>query len=339
MYLIQTFGNTFITVSVGPLRNIITPDPSQKSTLPAFSSVPALLASVLVAGIPIIVKLFGDTGSSYRWMMLCFSALALASGLLVVRSMGGKDNAAAKASDESFSLRQMWEVTKANKPLQMLMIADTTNTLAAGMVSASAIYFYKYVLNDINLEIQPIVSLIGVFTGLAGAFVAAYAAKRWGRKNAYVLGTWIAIGVASIFLIIRPFSQLWFFIPIMALGSIFGGLVGNTKWVMIADCVDYGFWKSGKFAPAVYNSIFSFVGKLSLSISGALIAAILPFAGFADNNLPQGQGVLIALLVLQFAIPILGYVASILSMRHYGIDMELYKKMMGEIADRKEQLQ
>jgi Na+/melibiose symporter-like transporter len=298
MYLFQTFGNTFITVSIGPLRSVIATDPGQRSTLPAFSSIPALLASVFVAGIPMLVKLLGDKPDSYRWLAMGFSCLALAASLLVVLSLGKKDGEAVAVSAESFSIKDMREALKANKPLRMLIIADTTNTLASGMVAASAIYFYKYVVNDINLELQPIVSLIGIFTGLAGAFVAAAAAKKLGRKAAYVLGTWIAIGVAATLLIFRPFSNVLIFVPIMSLGSIFGGLVGNTKWVMIADCVDYGFWKSGKSAPAVCNSIFSFVGKLSLAISGTLIAAILSLAGFQDNSLPQQPPVVAALIAI-----------------------------------------
>ncbi|MDR1642434.1 MAG: MFS transporter, partial [Clostridiales bacterium] len=332
MYLFQTFGNTFITVSIGPMRSVIATDPGQRSTLPAFSSIPALLASVFVAGIPVLVKLLGDRPDSYRWLTMGFSFLSLAASLLVVFSLGKRDKTV--ISGESFTIRDMWEALKANKPLQMLIIADTTNTLASGMVAASAIYFYKYVINDINLEIQPIVSLIGIFTGLVGAFVAAVIAKKLGRKAAYVLGTWIAIGVASVLLLFRPFGNIFVFVPIMSLGSVFGGLVGNTKWVMIADCVDYGYWKSGKSAPAVYNSIFSFVGKLSLAISGTLIAAILSMAGFQDNSLPQKPPVVAALIAITFLFPILGHIASILSMRHYEIDSELYEKMTRENAQR-----
>ncbi len=341
MYAVQTFGNTFITVSIGPLRNLITTDPAQRSTLPVFSSIPALAASVLVVLIPVLVKVLGTERTGYRHLLMIFSILGIIAGLFVVRAVREKDSAAAAntAASSTASLRVMWEELRSNKPLQMLLVADTTNSFAGSMVASSGIYFYKYVLGDINLEIQPIVSAIGIVTGLAGAFVAAAIAKKRGRKNAYVLGTIIGICIPSIMLIVRPFKILALFIAIMSLGSVFGGLTGNTKWVMIADCVDYGFWKTGRFVPAVYNSIFSFITKLSLGLAGGAISLVLGAVHFVDNNLAQPQNIVITIMLLQFLLPILGHVCSLFAMKHYEIDMNLYQTMMSDIAEKKAALE
>jgi Na+/melibiose symporter-like transporter len=41
-----------------------------------------------------------------------------------------------------------------------------------------------------------------------------------------------------------------------------------------------------------------------------------------------------ALIAITFLFPILGHIASIISMRHYEIDSELYEKMARELAQR-----
>lgn len=336
MYCVQIFGNSFINVSIGPLRNLITNDPAQRSTLPAFSSLPAVLASILVALVPTFAKAFGDNNTSYRKILLIFVTLCLFAGLLVVKAMRKKDAASASQDSEKITVKDMWEEFKINRPLKMLMFSDVTTTFAASLAASSGIYFYKYVLGDYNLEIQPIVSLIGIAAGVVGAFLAAGFAKRWGRKRAYVVGTIIGIIIPCTILAIRPFQQLVIFIVITSLGSIFGGLTGNTKWVMIADCVDYGYWKTGRFVPAVYNSIFSFATQASMALAGFAISMVLGAIGFIDNNAAQPGLVITAILILQFGLPVLARVCSLIAMKRYDIDVGTYKTMMEEISDRNE---
>ena len=89
-------------------------------------------------------------------------------------------------------------------------------------------------------------------------------------------------------LLLRPFAYPVITLLLMGLNSFCSTYIGSVKWSLMSDCVDYGRWKTGKFAPGAYASIFSFLEKVMKSLSGAIVGFALGRAGFSEGAQAQG---------------------------------------------------
>ena len=68
----------------------------------------------------------------------------------------------------------------------MLILAASTDKIAATIQSAVMTYFYVYAVQ--NLDLQPIVGGISTPMSLVGAFVAGSVAVKFGCKKASLIG-------------------------------------------------------------------------------------------------------------------------------------------------------
>ena len=168
-----------------------------------------------------------------------------------------------------------------------------------------------------NKDLQPIATVVGAPFMLVAILLAPYIAKKTDRRRVFVQGSWVGALMPVAILLLRPFAYPVITLLLMGLNSFCSTYIGSVKWSLMSDCVDYGRWKTGKFAPGAYASIFSFLEKVMKSLSGAIVGFALGRAGFSEGA--QAQGAIVLAL--------LGHIASIISMRFFGIDAETYRQM------------
>ena len=329
-YLVQAVGGTFLTVSISPLRNILTNEPGQRSILPFFSNVfggvGGMLSLVITQPlVDLLTKTFGREVVAWRIVTMGYMLLALMSISLVVSATKEKDRQFMESGVEPYQLKDLLPLLRENHPLQMLAIAVATNDLATGMQNATLVYFFLYVMH--NKDLQPIATVVGAPFMLVAILLAPYIAKKTDRRRVFVQGSWVGALMPVAILLLRPFAYPVITLLLMGLNSFCSTYIGSVKWSLMSDCVDYGRWKTGKFAPGAYASIFSFLEKVMKSLSGAIVGFALGRAGFSEGAQAQGAIVLALIVFFQFAVPMLGHIASIISMRFFGIDAETYRQM------------
>lgn len=95
---------------------------------------------------------------------------------------------------------------------------------------------------------------------------------------------------------------------------------------MIADCSDYERYRSGKFVPGLMGALFSFVDKVFTALGTGFVGVVMLIMGY-NQRLPQiGDPVTAGLkwttLFLYCGVPIIGWICSLISMRHYSLDQQ-----------------
>ena len=221
-------------------------------------------------------------------------------------------------------LKEMHLITK-NKPLIMLMLAFGTDMIANSALMAANMYYFKYVLNRVDLV--PITSLALTITGVIANVLLPALTKKFGKKKLYLCGTVLAIVPLAVLLVkpVVPDSALIFLITAFGLIST---IPSCLSWAMLPDCMDNAEYITGIKGNGVVASTFMFFNKFSSALGAFLASFVLGLVGFAANQ-EQTQLVLTTIVVLRFGLPILGYIASLISMSFY----DLTESKMTEIHE------
>ncbi|MEY8738983.1 MFS transporter [Bacillales bacterium AN1005] len=115
--------------------------------------------------------------------------------------------------------------------------------------------------------------------------------------------------------------------------KVLGPLSGVLPWIMIADCVDYGKWKTGINGSATIHSMMLFTNKLAAALGGILAGALLGAAGYVAGQ-EQSTEALNMITYLYFLAPVIGYIIAIIAFKFYGITPEVQAKMAKEIDEK-----
>ena len=107
---------------------------------------------------------------------------------------------------------------------------------------------------------------------------------------------------------------------------------------MVADCADYETYRSGKFIPGIMGTLFSLVDKLVSSLASAVVSIALMCIGIQDlptKTTAYADGMNWVVIALFCLVPMLAWVATLISMKGYALDGEKVKTIQAVNAARK----
>lgn len=220
---------------------------------------------------------------------------------------------------------------KDNKPMMMLMIAFGTDVLANATCSAVNVYYFKYVLNRIDLV--PTVAAVILWTGILAIPLLPILSKLLGKKNLYWLGSAFSI-LPLIVMWLRPTAPIMILMTAMGVFGLVSKFPGFLGWALLPECSDYAEWKFGQRADGLMSSSLTFINKFGMAIGGFIASFFLGLVGFVANQ-EQSAAVLNMIIFLRFGMPVLGYVVSLISMMFYEINEKRYKEIREELDQRK----
>lgn len=361
IYLIHIIGYTFQTACTKAAQTVLTNDPKQR---PLFSAFDATYNTIVFIGGQIYVAsyLVPKHGGFNQAFFTEFNTLAIILAsiftILAVISIAEKDRTeyfgfAEKSVKTSF--KDYWPVIKRNRPLQMLIVAASTDKLAGSILRNPVIpvMLFGILLGDYALS--GTISMFTMIPTLIITFIGVGYARKRGLKNTFVKATWGAVLAYSLLLILfftvsDPASislsnigiaTIAFFV-FYILGQAFMGLTGNIVIPMIADTSDYETHITGRYVPGMIGTIFSFIDKMISSLATTIIGLMLSLIGFKtvfpEVDTPLTNELFYMTLFLAFGIPIIGWIISLIAMKFYELDDKRMEQIQTEIAEVKQML-
>ena len=275
-------------------------------------------------------QLWGDMSFIVAGMMILFSVLAMIG-------ISGRD---VKANYESrkaqkIGFRDMVEVIRKNRALQMLVISASTDKLAIQLMNGMTVYIFSNCF--LNNAMQGTYSSIKVWPVLVISMSGIFLARRFGLKKPFVAASWASMAclVAMFFIGAKP-STMYLFLVIYALQQCMTGITNNIQNPMIADCADYEMARSGKCIPGIVGTIFTFVDKIISSLASTIMGFALAFAGVSRGQIKTNTFIsdrfYMVVMVCFCLIPILGHIATIIAMKFYPLTREKMIEIEAEIA-------
>jgi sugar (glycoside-pentoside-hexuronide) transporter len=332
-YIFYSLVSTAVNIPYHSLTAQLSDDPEQRTTIAVVKQsfiIPAMIVgSILV--LP-LVNVLG--GGATAWAIYGALAGILTTIAFWICQTGAKEHDKNELYDTTHTTNKIstedLKLIFKNQPLMMLVIAFGTDMIAFSAASAVNVYFFIYYLGREDLvALVAMMQLIGMLIVFP---LLTPITRKFGKKNVYLVNTLLLTFLFLIWFFVGPNSIPLHMILAFATTTL-ALLPGTLGWSMIADCVDYAEWKFRKRAAGTVTSLLPFINKLGMAIGGGFVGYFIASAGYEASLDVQSDSALLAIRQVKFLLPVLGYVASLISMYFYKLNNTTMMEMKTALSN------
>ena len=331
IYILYSLASTVVNIPYHALTPVISKDPQQRTVIVTWKQGMGTVSQFIITILALpLVELFG--GGKQGWAIYGALIGILTTVSFWICAWGGKkyDKVDKTVSKEKFNFKENIQLITKNKPMLMLMIAFGTDVLANATYSAVNMYYFKYVLGRVDL-VAPVATAI-LIGGIVSLPFLPFLSKLLGKKRLYWFGSLLSILPLAV-MWIKPTAPVIILMSMMGAFGFMSRIPSNMGWAMLPECSDYAEWKYGKRGDGLLSSSLTFINKFGMAIGGFIASFFLGLVGFVANQ-DQSEVVLNMIVFLRFGMPILGYIASLISMHFYEITSEKYEEIRKDLDKR-----
>jgi GPH family glycoside/pentoside/hexuronide:cation symporter len=218
-----------------------------------------------------------------------------------------------------------------NKPLLILMFADFGKWCFNFVVASSAVYYFKYVAN--NMPAQAWYILIIAFCSVIGAFISRAIGRALGAKMTLV--SCFTIMAICLFTARFMYTQMWPVIILISIAQLGYGICYSISAAMYADTAVYNEWKTGKNASGWIMGIMNLPLKIGSMMRPVIIGTVLAIGGFDANVKVVPEHMKKAIADCLMTIPgLILIAAALILLVGYNLTKDRVDKMQEEIDNR-----
>lgn len=229
------------------------------------------------------------------------------------------------------SLREGLRVMSRNGPFKRLMFGFTL--AAAGPAIGGPLYIL-FVVHVLEASVSSnVVLLVFYVSNLVGIALWNVVARRFGKRNAWLMGMAVAIIAQPGYWFLGPGDLYWMMLVFVVLGIGIGSFSALPA-AMKADVVDLDRLRSGEDRTALFFSVWSLASKLVLAFSAGFALNAVAFFGFQAKG-ENGPEQILALRVVFIFVPIVFYLIAWAVVWRYPISEARHKRLVGFLERRK----
>ena len=226
-----------------------------------------------------------------------------------------------------------------NRPAVGATLAAMGTFLGMNAATTAVTIMFATYFNMASLS--GIVQLIGFLPMLLFTPFITRIVKKYGKKEAAVLGTVASIVGGLIMLIFPLIGNLTLALVVYLAGLVvYGigiGLYNCVSWAMMGDAIDYNEWKYGTREEGTVYSLHSFFRKLAQGIGPSMVLLLMGWLGYEAKYGTIGQSSTTAhnMCWLVAGLYLLSAVLQFIGLAFiYNLDKKTLAKMNGELAAR-----
>jgi len=302
-YILFDVAYTVLDAPAFAVTTVMTSDIPERTSVIAggklWSMVGGVLATLLV---PMIRPKLGWFGGA-----VVFVAVSVVLMIPMLFSVKERRTAEIKAQDNP-SFKEMLHYLKNNKYLIVTLIAMVILGLAS-VEQKMAIYLGRICLQ--NESMSTYVGAGAAVSVIAVSAVIPSLSKKWDKFHIMCVGLGFAIlmNIANFFI---GYDNFWVAIIMTALKCTGLGFWQVIIYMLVADTVEYGTYKSGTRAAGISFSLQTLASKLKNALIGSMILLSLSTVGFVEGeNAIQPEGVADGVWAMYSWIPVVGFSISL----------------------------
>lgn len=243
-----------------------------------------------------------------KWSMITAAGLILFAAVSVISTKERR----VVINNEKFSFKGAINVIKQNDQLLVFMLFAMISNAGFYMTSGISSYYFTSVLGDLTLQSK--FNLMGTVGSVLAILVVPVCSKFMNNRSIYKLSLSMAatgyIGMAFMgYCIPGNVTALGIFYILTSLGT---GSMFVNQTVMLADCVDYGEYKTGKRNQSLTFSMKGFLQKMAYTIQAIIMYATFTVTGYDGEALVQTAQAKSAISFLMFIVPPVMMIASLI---------------------------
>ena len=283
---------------------------------------------------------------------LVLSAVFFSIGLFAIWQYDRMENFFS-GSKEKIRVKDMLEVLKGNRALQMFVAINVSDRLTNNVANAAVVnvMLFGIIIGDFAISgtIAGIMLVPNIITLLIGVRLIG----KLGAKSAYLISIWSAMAftvlLATLLIFGDPtaisFERIGFmtvaFVGLNFLFNISRLLSQVSVGPMRPDIIDYETHRTGKFAPGIIVASYEFIDKIVVAFYQTLIALTMAAIGFRealpDLDTPLTDSIFWATIFLGYGILLISWVISLICMKFYPLDAKKMEEIQAELKRRKEE--
>ncbi|MDD3224570.1 MAG: MFS transporter [Clostridium sp.] len=287
--------------------------------------------SVIVAGsftLPLVEVLGkGNSQKGFLFTMIVFGIISFA--LLMTTFRNTRERVVIPKAEEP-KFKDSLKAILHNFPCLLLTLMNFVIFTGVVVKAQATVYFFKYNIGNVN--IASIANAINALSMIVAMAFVPMIAKKMKNRNMVILGFAISIvGQGILYLAANNHSLVLTLVGISVAAAGLGG-GQSVVFVMFADVVDYGQWKTGIRSQGLLTTFGTIGTNCGAGIAAVLMSFILASSGFVANA-KQTVHSLNAISFCYVWLPIITLVICIVLMLFYKIDY-IRDKILADLAER-----
>lgn len=236
---------------------------------------------------------------------------------------------------EKFSFKAAINVIKSNDQLLVFMLFAMISNAGFYMTSGISSYYFTSVLGDLTLQSK--FNLMGTVGSVLSILVVPVFSKFMNNRSIYKLSLGMAaagyIGMAVMgYVFTGNVTALGLFYILTSLGT---GSMFVNQTVMLADCVDYGEYKTGARNQSLTFSMKGFLQKMAYTVQAIIMYATFTFTGYDGEAAVQTAQAQSAISFLMFIVPpVMIIVSLIIFTKKYRIFGDFKQEVLEAVSEK-----
>ncbi|MBR5261142.1 MAG: MFS transporter [Oscillospiraceae bacterium] len=303
-YILFDVSYTILDAPAYAVTTVMTSDVSERTSIIAGGKLWAMVGGVVATLlVPLIRPALG-------WFTACIVFVVVSVVLMIPMLFSVKERHSASAQEaENPKIRDMLRYLKHNKYLIVVLIAMLLLGLAS-LEQKMAIYMGRICLGQENMATL-VAGGAAVSVIIVSAVVPALS-RRWDKFYVMCAGLLFAI-IMDIIAYFVGYDNLVMALIMTTLKCSGLGFWSVVIYMLIADTVEYGTYKTGTRAAGISFSLQTFVAKLKNGLIGTVVLLSLSAVGFVEGEgAVQPEGVAEGVWGLFCLFPALGFAIALL---------------------------
>ncbi len=220
-----------------------------------------------------------------------------------------------------------------NKPLLLSLGIYLFTWVAMDLMQTILLYFVTYCVNR-QAQSQYLMGAIFITAMLVLPFWN-WAARRWGKKAAYISGVAFWAAVQLVLMTLGPGTSFALILSLCVLAGVGIGAAHVLPWSILPDAVEWDEWKTGERHEGTFYSFVTVCQKIASTIAVPLALLLLEVFGYRPGGVEQGPQAVFAIRLITGPIPAILLSLGILCAVFYPISRTLYATIVKELSKRR----
>ncbi|MGA9049623.1 MAG: MFS transporter [Dehalococcoidia bacterium] len=329
VYIILCTAYSTVNIPYSSLAPELTTDYNERSSLNGYRFGFAAVGTLLGAGLALpIVGLAPDKNLGFVLMGTVFGIVMLVSALVTIFTV--KEPEHLKPARTMGFVKTYTEVFK-NRPYVLILLTYVLHILAITIVSAIAIYYFKYILGAEGMTTYAMVILI--VTAMIFIPVSVALSKKVGKKLVYGAGFVIMAAMLLIIFFLGHILGVTFMLIMMFFTGIGFGFTYAMPYAIVADAIEFDYLRTCERREGAFFGVWTWGLKIGQALAIFIMGMVLEAMGYMANVMPQLPTAQLGIRLFLGPISAAIFIAAAAVLYFYPITEKRYKEICKEIAE------
>ncbi len=314
---------TASNVPYSALTGVLTPDPSERTSISSYRFFFAFLGGLITQGLNIPLVAFFGQGNEIKGYSSTMTLFAGISVFLFLITFLGTRERVKPAAQAQTPMKQDMKDLLTNVPWIVLFITGLLFVTFSTFKQGVTMYYFKYYMQDVPLAAAFMIA--GLVAAMIGTTLTPALTRLLGKRR-LMTASFILAAVTSALLYIPGPGDLAAVFVLSSITELSTGPIVALFFAMLADSSDYSEWKNGRRATGLLFSAGTLSFKFGTGIAGAITGGVLTMVGYVAN-VQQTPGTLEGIRLLISIFPAGAALLSVLVLRFYTLDAHLLERI------------